>query len=116
MPTVAFSLFSIQVPIEKCLPDVVVYCVIGALLCPVIALSFRSRMIAKNTYLPVMLSCLIVALLVIGDLAIPLFYTYNEDIPIRYCRESLTNWLKKAVTVVAKSTQRCVNLTVCFVA
>ncbi|KAG7189766.1 hypothetical protein KM043_017430 [Ampulex compressa] len=72
-----------MVTIEACLPDVVVYSVVGALLCPVIALSFRSKIIARNTYLPVMLSCLIVVLLVIGDLAIPLYYTvtYTEDIP-----------------------------------
>ncbi|RLU15056.1 hypothetical protein DMN91_012943 [Ooceraea biroi] len=60
---------------EECLPDLVVYCIVGALLCPVIALSFRSKIIAKNTYLPVMLSWLIVVLLVIGDLAVPLYYT-----------------------------------------
>ncbi|XP_032663466.1 adenylate cyclase type 2-like isoform X2 [Odontomachus brunneus] len=72
-----------MIPFEQCLPDVVVYCTVGALLCPVIALSFRSKIIAKNTYLPVMLSCLIVVLLVIGDLAIPLFYTLAENIPIR---------------------------------
>jgi adenylate cyclase len=62
---------------KECLPDLVVYCVVGALLCPVIALSFRSRIIAKNTYLPVMLSWLIVVLLVIGDLAVPLYYTFT---------------------------------------
>lgn len=72
-----------MVNIEDCLPDVVVYSVVGALLCPVIALSFRSKIIARNSYLPVMLSCLIVALLVIGDLAVPLYYTltYTEDVP-----------------------------------
>lgn len=65
------------------MPDVVVHSVGSALLCPVIALSFRSKIIAKNNYMPVMLSCLIVVLLVIGDLAVPLYYTltYTEDIP-----------------------------------
>ncbi|XP_076248557.1 adenylyl cyclase X D [Calliopsis andreniformis] len=72
-----------MVSIENCMPDVVVLSVVSALLCPVIAVSFRSRIIAKNTYLPVMLSCLIVVLLLIGDLAVPLYYTltYTEDIP-----------------------------------
>lgn len=76
-------MFSLQVSIENCVPDVVV-CIVGsALLCPVIALSFRSKIIAKNTYLPVMLSCLIVVLLVIGDLAVPMYYTLpdTEGIP-----------------------------------
>ncbi|XP_014467861.1 PREDICTED: adenylate cyclase type 2-like isoform X2 [Dinoponera quadriceps] len=70
---------------KEWLPDVVVYCIVGALLCPMIALSFRSKIIAKNKYLPVMLSCLIIVLLVVGDLAIPLFYTSvdNEIPPIR---------------------------------
>ncbi|XP_076169585.1 adenylyl cyclase X D isoform X2 [Ptiloglossa arizonensis] len=72
-----------MVSIENCVPDVVVHSVGSALLCPVIALSFRSKIIAKNNYMPVMLSCLIVVLLVIGDLAVPLYYTltYTEDIP-----------------------------------
>lgn len=72
-----------QVSIENCVPDVVVCSVVSALLCPMIALSFRSKIIARNTYLPVMLSCLIVVLLVIGDLAVPLYYTlvYTDDIP-----------------------------------
>ena len=72
-----------MVNIENCLPDVVVLSVVSALLCPVIAFSFRSKIIARNSYLAVMLSCLIVVLLVIGDLAVPLYYTlsYTEDIP-----------------------------------
>ncbi|EZA60062.1 Adenylate cyclase type, partial [Ooceraea biroi] len=69
------TLILTTVNMEECLPDLVVYCIVGALLCPVIALSFRSKIIAKNTYLPVMLSWLIVVLLVIGDLAVPLYYT-----------------------------------------
>nr|XP_033340223.1 adenylyl cyclase X E-like isoform X1 [Megalopta genalis] len=74
-----------MVSVENCVPDVVV-CIVGsALLCPVIALSFRSKIIAKNSYMPVMLSCLIVILLVVGDLAVPIYYTltYTEDKPIR---------------------------------
>lgn len=72
-----------MVGIKQCIPDVVMYSVVGALLCPVIALSFRSKIIARNNYLPVMLSCLIVMLLVIGDLAVPLYYTLtrSEDAP-----------------------------------
>ncbi|KAI4481379.1 hypothetical protein M0804_009499 [Polistes exclamans] len=72
-----------MVNIEKCIPDVIVHSIIGALLCPTIALSFRSKIIARNTYLPVMLSCLVITLLVIGDLMVPLYYTllYTEDIP-----------------------------------
>ncbi|XP_011152703.1 adenylate cyclase type 2 isoform X2 [Harpegnathos saltator] len=77
--TYCLTLIGMASTFEECLPDVVVYCTIGALLCPVIALSFRSKIIAKNTYLPVMLSCLIVVLLVIGDLAIPLFYNYATE-------------------------------------
>jgi len=72
---------------KECLLDIVVYCIVGALLCPVIALSFRSRHIAKNNYLPVMLSWMIIVLLVVCDLTIPLFYVfyYTEGIPpIRY--------------------------------
>nr|XP_050867193.1 adenylate cyclase type 2-like isoform X2 [Vespula vulgaris] len=75
-----------MVNIEECFPDVIVHSIIGALLCPTIALSFRSKIIARNTYLPVLLSCLVVTLLVIGDLMVPLYYTlvYTEDIaPIR---------------------------------
>lgn len=65
------------------MPDVVMLSVVSALLCPMIAVSFRSKIIARNTYLPVMLSCLVVVLLVIGDLAVPMYYTltYTEDIP-----------------------------------
>ncbi|KAF7380246.1 hypothetical protein HZH66_014601 [Vespula vulgaris] len=77
---------SLRVNIEECFPDVIVHSIIGALLCPTIALSFRSKIIARNTYLPVLLSCLVVTLLVIGDLMVPLYYTlvYTEDIaPIR---------------------------------
>ncbi|XP_043498568.1 adenylate cyclase type 2-like isoform X2 [Polistes fuscatus] len=72
-----------MVNIEECIPDVIVHSIIGALLCPTIALSFRSKIIARNTYLPVMLSCLVITLLVIGDLMVPLYYTllYTEDIP-----------------------------------
>ncbi|XP_076623646.1 adenylyl cyclase X D [Colletes latitarsis] len=71
------------VSIENCVPDVIVHSVGSALLCPVIAVSFRLKIIAENTYMPVMLSCLIVVLLVIGDLAVPLYYTlaYTEDLP-----------------------------------
>ncbi|OAD53432.1 Adenylate cyclase type 2, partial [Eufriesea mexicana] len=69
------------VSIENCIPDVVVYSIVSALLCPVIALSFRSEIITRNTYLPVMLSCLIVVLLVIGDLAVPLYYAHSDNIP-----------------------------------
>ncbi|XP_020296532.1 adenylate cyclase type 2-like isoform X2 [Pseudomyrmex gracilis] len=67
------------VDIMECLPDIVAYCIIGALLCPVIALSFRPKIIAKNTYLPVMLSWVIVVLLISGDLAIPLYYSFNNE-------------------------------------
>ncbi|XP_033224247.1 adenylate cyclase type 2 [Belonocnema kinseyi] len=69
--------------IQKSLPDLVTYSLVVALLCPVIALSFRTKLIAKKTYLPVVLSCLIVALLVIGDLAVPFYYTFTcaEDSP-----------------------------------
>ncbi|XP_012165512.2 adenylate cyclase type 2 isoform X1 [Bombus affinis] len=72
-----------MVSIENCVPDVVICSLVSALLCPLIAISFRSKIIARNTYLPVMLSCLIVVLLVVGDLAVPLYYTllYNDDIP-----------------------------------
>ncbi|GAB1865684.1 adenylate cyclase [Camponotus japonicus] len=71
------------VNVEGYWPDIVVYCIVGALLCPMIALSFRSKIIAKNTYLPIMLSWLIVVLLVAADLAIPLYYTFTcpEGIP-----------------------------------
>nr|XP_012138136.1 PREDICTED: adenylate cyclase type 2-like isoform X2 [Megachile rotundata] len=75
-----------MVNIENCVPDVVVCSVMSALLCPVIALSFRSKLISRNNYLSVILSCLIVMLLVIGDLAVPLYYTLvsNGDVsPIR---------------------------------
>ncbi|XP_012279415.1 adenylate cyclase type 2 isoform X2 [Orussus abietinus] len=72
-----------MVNVEESLPDVLTYSVVGALLCPVIALSFRPKLIAKKTYLPVVLSGLIIGILVIGDLAIPLYYTltYADDIP-----------------------------------
>ncbi|XP_043587337.1 adenylate cyclase type 2 isoform X2 [Bombus pyrosoma] len=72
-----------MVNIENCVPDVVICSLVSALLCPLIAISFRSKIIARNTYLPVMLSCLIVVLLVVGDLAVPLYYTllFNDDIP-----------------------------------
>lgn len=74
-----------KVGMRECLVDVVVYCIVGALLCPVIALSFRSRQmcIAKNNYLPVMLSWIIIVLLVVCDLTIPLYYVFssNESIP-----------------------------------
>ncbi|CAD1477097.1 unnamed protein product [Heterotrigona itama] len=71
-----------MVSIENCIPDVV-STLMSALLCPIIALLFKSKIIARDTYLPVMLSCLIVVLLVVGDLAVPLYYTilYNDDIP-----------------------------------
>ncbi|XP_018372265.1 PREDICTED: adenylate cyclase type 4-like isoform X5 [Trachymyrmex cornetzi] len=73
----------ITVGMKECLLEIVVYCIVGALMCPMIALSFRSRHIAKNTYLPIMLSWMIIVLLVVCDLTIPLFYvfTYAEDIP-----------------------------------
>ncbi|XP_018054428.1 PREDICTED: adenylate cyclase type 2-like isoform X1 [Atta colombica] len=73
----------ITVGMKECLLEIVVYCIVGALMCPMIALSFRSRHIAKNTYLPIMLSWMIIVLLVVCDLTIPLFYvfTYTEDIP-----------------------------------
>ncbi|XP_018341490.1 PREDICTED: adenylate cyclase type 4-like isoform X3 [Trachymyrmex septentrionalis] len=73
----------ITVGMRECLLEIVVYCIVGALMCPMIALSFRSRHIAKNTYLPIMLSWMIIVLLVVCDLTIPLFYvfTYAEDIP-----------------------------------
>ncbi|KAK9300857.1 hypothetical protein QLX08_006566 [Tetragonisca angustula] len=71
-----------MVSIENCIPDVV-NTLMSALLCPIIALLFKSKIFSRNTYLPVMLSCLIVVLLVVGDLAVPLYYTilYNDDIP-----------------------------------
>lgn len=67
--------------LSESLPDVIIYSLVSALLCPVIALSFRSKLIAKNTHLPVLLSCLIVIILIIGDLAVPLYYTitFKED-------------------------------------
>ncbi|XP_015124088.1 adenylyl cyclase X E isoform X2 [Diachasma alloeum] len=67
------------VEIHASLPDVVTWCIMGALLCPVIALSFRSKLIAKETYLPVVLSCVIVVLLVLGDLAVPFWYTLGTS-------------------------------------
>ncbi|XP_011860163.1 PREDICTED: adenylate cyclase type 2-like isoform X3 [Vollenhovia emeryi] len=82
----------ITVGMKECLIDVCSHCIVGALLCPVIALSFRSRHIAKKTYLPVMLSWMITVLLVICDLTIPLYYTFTEGIlPIRpaYATHSL---------------------------
>ncbi|XP_046141836.1 adenylate cyclase type 7 isoform X2 [Osmia bicornis bicornis] len=75
-----------MVSIENCVPDVVVCTVMNALLCPVIALSFRSKIISRNNYLSVILSCMIVVLLVVGDLAVPLYYTFmhaHEVPPIR---------------------------------
>ncbi|KAL0099732.1 hypothetical protein PUN28_019858 [Cardiocondyla obscurior] len=69
----------IMLGVEKCFVDIVVYCIVGALLCPVLALSFRSRHIAKNTYLPVMLSWIIIVLLVICDLTIPVYYASREE-------------------------------------
>ncbi|KAK2578827.1 hypothetical protein KPH14_002444 [Odynerus spinipes] len=72
-----------MVNIEECFPDVIVHSIMGALLCPTIALSFRSKIIARNTYLPVILSCIVVMVLVIGDLIVPLYHTlgYTEDVP-----------------------------------
>ncbi|XP_017887885.1 adenylate cyclase type 2 isoform X2 [Ceratina calcarata] len=72
-----------MVSIENCVVDVVVYSIVSALLCPVIALSFRSKIIAKNSYMSVMLSCLIVVLLVTADLIVPMYYTlmYTDEIP-----------------------------------
>nr|XP_034176067.1 adenylate cyclase type 2 isoform X2 [Osmia lignaria] len=67
-----------MVSIENCVPDVVVCTVMSALLCPVIALSFRSKIISRNNYLSVILSCMIVVLLVVGDLAVPLYYTFKQ--------------------------------------
>ncbi|XP_024936436.1 adenylate cyclase type 2 isoform X2 [Cephus cinctus] len=69
--------------LKDSLPDLVTYSVLGALLLPVIALSFRPKLIAKKSYVPVLLSCIIVALLVTGDLAVPLYYTvaYSSSIP-----------------------------------
>ncbi|KAK0177619.1 hypothetical protein PV328_001654 [Microctonus aethiopoides] len=71
------------VEIEASLPDVVTWGIMGALLCPVIALSFRSKVIVRETYLPIVLSCVIVIVLVIGDLTIPFWYALNyiEDAP-----------------------------------
>ncbi|XP_011646135.1 adenylate cyclase type 2-like isoform X2 [Pogonomyrmex barbatus] len=75
-----YCLFLIKmVEIKECILDIVVYCIVGALLCPMIALSFRLRIIAKNTYLPAMLSWMIVILLVVGDLAIPLYYITDHE-------------------------------------
>ncbi|XP_043285821.1 adenylate cyclase type 2-like isoform X2 [Venturia canescens] len=73
-----------QVDFKGSLPDVVTCSVVGALLFPVIALSFRTKLIARETYLPVVLSFLIIILLVIGDLAVPLWYMMNctEDTPV----------------------------------
>ncbi|PBC32829.1 Adenylate cyclase type [Apis cerana cerana] len=71
-----------KVNIENCVPDVVISTLVSALFCPVIALSFKSKIIIRNTYLSVILSCLIVVLLAIGDLAVPFYYTlYNDEAP-----------------------------------
>ncbi|XP_043784053.1 adenylyl cyclase X E-like isoform X2 [Apis laboriosa] len=71
-----------MVNIENCVPDVVISTLVSALFCPVIALSFKSKIIIRNTYLSVILSCLIVVLLAIGDLAVPFYYTlYNDEAP-----------------------------------
>ncbi|XP_012228247.1 adenylyl cyclase X E-like isoform X2 [Linepithema humile] len=79
--TYCFTLIAV-VKMKECWRDIVAYCTVGALLCPMIALSFKSKIIARNTYLPIMLSWLIVILLVIGDVAIPLYYTFAyENIP-----------------------------------
>ncbi|XP_057341311.1 adenylate cyclase type 2-like isoform X2 [Microplitis mediator] len=72
-----------MVGLKESLPDVMTWSVMGAFLCPVIALSFRSKLITRESYLPVVLSCVIVVVLILADLAIPFWYTftYSEAIP-----------------------------------
>ncbi|XP_012259687.2 adenylate cyclase type 2-like isoform X2 [Athalia rosae] len=64
---------------QDALPDVINHCVVGALLFPLIALSFRPKLIAKDPCVPVFLSCLIVALLVAGDVTMPLYRAASEN-------------------------------------
>ncbi|XP_074115513.1 adenylyl cyclase X D isoform X2 [Cotesia typhae] len=77
------SVLVMTVEINASLPDVMTWSIMGAFLCPVIALSFRSKLVARETYIPVILSCVIVVILVLGDLAVPFWYTfsYSEDMP-----------------------------------
>ncbi|XP_066592122.1 adenylyl cyclase X E-like isoform X2 [Prorops nasuta] len=113
-----------MVSIENCLPDVLISSIVGALLCPVIALSFRSKIISRNTYLPVLLSCLIVTLLVIGDLAVPLYYTLrtDEDMPNRTIRPSFATHALLACYVFLPLTENLhafvlgVTATMCYLA
>ncbi|XP_046413493.1 adenylate cyclase type 2 isoform X2 [Neodiprion virginianus] len=64
--------------LEGALPDVITYSVIGVLLCPLITLSCRTKFVAKDPCVPVLLSCLTVALLVIGDVAMPLYRAASQ--------------------------------------
>lgn len=62
--------------------DVVIWGIMGTLLCPVIALSFKSKIVSRENYRPVVLSCIIVVILVLGDLSVPFWYTTRyEDAP-----------------------------------
>lgn len=66
-------LFLIQGSLESGLPDAIVYGIIGMLLCPLITLSCRPKFVPKDPCVPVLLSCITVALLVIGDVAMPIY-------------------------------------------
>ncbi|XP_044014942.1 adenylate cyclase type 2-like isoform X3 [Aphidius gifuensis] len=71
------------IKINETLIDVVIWGIMGALLCPVIALSFRTKLVPRESCRPVILSCIIVVILVIGDLSVPFWYTFtcSEDAP-----------------------------------
>ncbi|XP_011501439.1 PREDICTED: adenylate cyclase type 2 [Ceratosolen solmsi marchali] len=74
------------IEIKNIIVDLMACGIVNALLFPVIALSFRSQLVLKESYLSVCLSCLIIVLLVIGDLTVVVYYTLtsiNENISFR---------------------------------
>lgn len=83
-------LFRFQSAFLNSLPEVIIHCLEAALLCPVITLSFKFKYFAKRPYLPVVLSCITVVILVTTDLAVPIYYNFmnSEEVPP-------LRWLKK---------------------
>ncbi|XP_034941992.1 adenylate cyclase type 2-like isoform X2 [Chelonus insularis] len=99
------TILIMTVEITASLPDVMAWGIMGALLSPVIALSFRSKLITRETYLPVLLSCIIVVLLVLGDLAVPFWYTLNYTEDMRTIRPAYSTHVLLACYVFLPLTE-----------
>nr|CAD7462356.1 unnamed protein product [Timema tahoe] len=64
--------------LENTLPDVISYCVLTLLCCPLVLVVFKEKLVDKYPFVPFVSSCLVIVFLVVADLAVGIYHAGDE--------------------------------------